>query len=284
MFPLEILEQIIDLHGGREEEQTGPTYQPTSFRTRPSKTLLACHLVSRQFRACALRHTCRSVSIALYDTSDRLQDTQNTIFDKPGSVVGSLVPLIKEFNISLFSLPDYDPPLPRVMHQDSLVRVLEAFAECTAIRKLSLVANLGTAQPSSDLDWMRLPSDIQQVLKSLLRLPSISSLCFRDIVNIPAPLLEMANARLHTLEVIRCLSLDGVSPSSDGMPLDLGHSNTVPLYQVPLGFTTYGFQIVQFVGGVVSKYNTSWGVIGAASSTLKNLAIHDTEGAVYFIR
>ncbi|KAF5322243.1 hypothetical protein D9619_000314 [Psilocybe cf. subviscida] len=277
-FPLEILERIVDCHAEHGKEERDPTSLAKSLRTKHSQTLLACHMVSKQFRSCALRHICRNVSIALYDTSHRLQLTQHTIFGEANTTLGSLVPLVKEVTISIVSTPTpvYKPQLPPGLHKDALIRLLIACAERTAIRKLSLVANLGNVGPRFELDWMSLPSDILEVFKSLLKLPSVSSLCLRDVVNLPAPLLEMANAHLHTLKVIHCVSMEDVSFSSDGMQPSMG-SSVVPLFQFPLGFTQDGLQIVQVVSGVVCEYNTSWGVIGPASDTLKHLSIRDSE-------
>lgn len=59
-LPLEILQQIVDLfedrdHEDHEDQHRRQDNHAEALPAKHSKTLLACHIVSKQFRACALR-------------------------------------------------------------------------------------------------------------------------------------------------------------------------------------------------------------------------------------
>ncbi|KAF5320975.1 hypothetical protein D9619_000357 [Psilocybe cf. subviscida] len=268
-LPLEIMGLIIDFYTESESEQQQPDYDDP-LPQQPSKTLLACHMASRQLRECALRHICRNISVSLYDTPERLKRNQDIIFEEVNPQLGSLARFVKEVNIVTISGQDFLPVVHEDVYEDSLLIVLKGVAERIAFQKLSIHGD-----SLVELIWTSLPSTVHTALPLLLQLPSVSSLCLKYIEGLPA-LFLIANTHLGSLSISHCWEISEVLSLSASLPkleqltlhymgefpesLDLPHLRTLNLRHDDLGDPEIG-----------------WKVISRACKTLKNLAIHDDE-------
>lgn len=278
-LPLEILDRIIDLlekHEDREEERDDHDKDEDEDEALPakySKTLLACHTVSKQFRVCALRHICRSVFISLRDTPKRLRRLQDLIVEEVNPELGSFAPFVKEVDILTVppqNMPSQEPPTCEQVEiqEEALLQVLKLFDERITIQRLSILA-IG-----SGLDWKSLSLAIEKALQSLLQLPSVFSLRFRGIKSLPVRLL-VSNARLKSLDVGFCWEWQELSLITS-LP-DLEHLTIRDLSQFPEGLTFPSLQTANAHNADKHDSHTSWTVISRTSKTLKHLTVYDDE-------
>lgn len=267
-LPVEILDQIIDHHKEREAEPPRWYDRGSPVPLKYSKTLLACHMVSKQFRACALRHI--SISISLYDTPKRLRELQDVIFAEVTSGLGCLASFVKEVDILTIhpkDMPPYGGAIPRKqlkVHKEALLQMLNMVAERIVILKLLI-----SGSERACLDWKFLHSSVRNVLESLLRLPSVAALHLKWIRHLPAQFLA-TNAHLKSLSVTHCSKIQNLASFAAALP-ELEQVTMQKLKEFPGGLKFPSLRIVNAQYHGVEELHTSWGVIERASKTLKKI-------------
>lgn len=279
-LPPEVIDRIIEPYGETEFEDLSGDFVAANMRWVHPKTLLACHMVSRTFRACALRIIYRRVFIDLYGNLERLKRLQDIIFGDthPRSRLVSAAGFIKEIVISLSS--DNDSHRALSTQNDAVIQVLQAIGNNIPIKKLCI---LGNAIPHTPCDWPPFTLGIRRALETLIQLPSVASLYLRDVIKLSYQLSAM-NTHLHTLSIVRSsYSQDSMEPGVSSASFDeilpsLEDFTIHHCSQFPEGLQLPALRSVSARHGYLWESETSWKVIQRSSKTLTSITIHDTEG------
>lgn len=270
-LPAEILDQIIGYH--TELEEAEPLRycvysKPMPLPRKYSNTLLACHKVSKQFRACVLRYICRTISIPLYGTPKRLRGLE-VVFNEVNPQFGSLASFASEVDIlTIFpqDMPPYDGSLRQnqlKVHRKALLQILNTAAERIAVRKLSI-----SGSQRARLDWKFLPLPVRNALESLLQLPSVSSLRLKNIWHLPAQVLAI-NAHLKSLSLNECWKFQNLSFAAS-LP-ELEEITMQRLAEFPAALMLPSLRTANVQHCTNEEFRTNCDVIKRASKTLRNI-------------
>lgn len=280
-LPLEILEQIIEHHGIGEAEQWDEPDEQTSRRYH-SKALLACHMVSRQFRTCALRIICRKTVIDLQDKPERLRRLQEVLVPKTHSVsqLDSPLKFIKELVIILtnFKFCRWERPMYG-FDKEAVVQLLKIIEDNVPLEKLSIFGNtLGGIKAF----WSSLEPNILNGLKGIIQLPSVVSLYLRDLRHLPYQLPTMATS-LHTLHIFRSDysqydTETGVAPPFTATFSKLENLSIEFCSQFPEVLQLPALRKISAVHRYPEDAEASWSCIQRSSQTLVHLRVDDGEG------
>lgn len=275
-LPLEILEQIVELHGEADAQQWEGDFSAQTSRRHHSNAILACHMVSKQFRACALRVICRKTFIDLYDTPERLERLQDVIFGESHHLSQLERPLrfIKEIVIFLTNSNRAGSP----MHKEVVVPGLKAIADKVPIGNLSLYAN---PMPRTRIYWLNIELDVLHALEAIIQLPSLVSLYMRDVGGLLRQNFRL-NTHLHTLSLLRSNYMRSPRSFAAVLPklekLFIHHCR-----QFPDGLQLPKVRTISARHLYLSESDASFKVIQRSAKTLTKLTVHDTEGKLLFL-
>lgn len=264
-LPPEIIDQIVGQYQEPQEFGLPDWHDHQSsllLKHSNSKALLACHKVSRQFRACSLRYICQTISLSLYDPPKSLRALQDVIFEEVNPQFGSLASFATGVHIMIVhrSIPLHRKLLK--VHRGAVLQILNMIANSITIQKLSI-----SGREHAWRDWTFLPLAVRSALQSLLRLPSVSSLHLQYIGHLPAEFLA-TNAHLRSLSIANCWKMQSLSSFSASLSeleqIDMQHMEIFPKGVKLPSLRTVNVQHSNF-----RELNTIWGIIRRASESEK---------------
>lgn len=276
-LPLEIIEQIVNHHGEPEDESWREDFSAPLAGRNHSKALLACHMVSKQFRACALRLICRKIFFSLHDDPERLRRLQNLLLWEahPLSQLCSPVSFIKEFAIFL----TYHDSERRYSAPAGFVSMVMK----TIVDKVSMetVSVLGST-PRKKVNWFHFEPEITQALAEIIRLPSVVSLYITNIVQLPYEL-AVINTHLHTLHISQSDLEDGITPPFVAATFPTLENLTIHCTRFSEGVRFPSVRTIDAKYGEDRvESETVWAVIQRSSQSLTSIAIYDSRGKLFF--